>query len=252
MGELYEKVKILMLKGEKGDAYDDTELRAELEAILANNAYVKYTGDGAFELPIHTINDSDKSNTSTWSSNKIVDEYPVVTYTISDNTITCDKTFAEVTALSKIPIIRILHGTERIIADNTLLNQTLGGLIIEGKTFEGKVIITHHPNDTITVVYKNEGDIRRIKFIDVETNNGSGEALFTCPSRPHLLNIVKKGTSTIEYTNGYAEIQSGTTSGFTYPKVSLVDETATTDNTYSLIVNVLEQTSGTYTVAIAY
>ena len=77
-----DKIKIMMLKGEKGDEYDDTELRAEINAKLANTPYIGYTEDGTFELPIHTINDSVTGNTSTWSSNKIAQKVTKVVYDI--------------------------------------------------------------------------------------------------------------------------------------------------------------------------
>lgn len=71
-------VKVVMLKGEKGDTYDDTELRNELNTILANNAYVVAIEDGTFELPIHTINDTTTGTSSTWSSSKITDEISAI------------------------------------------------------------------------------------------------------------------------------------------------------------------------------
>lgn len=75
-----DKIKIMMLKGEKGDEYDDTELRAEINAKLANTPYIGYTEDGTFDLPIHTINDNVTGNTSTWSSSKISQKVTKVVY----------------------------------------------------------------------------------------------------------------------------------------------------------------------------
>lgn len=101
-----DRVKIMMLKGEKGDEYDDTELRAEINAKLANTPYIGYTEDGTFELPIHTINDSVTGASSTWSSNKINDKASKVVYTVDIEgydgstdpyytTATCGTTYAE-------------------------------------------------------------------------------------------------------------------------------------------------------------
>lgn len=77
-----DKIKIMMLKGEKGDEYDDTELRAEINAKLANTPYIGYTEDGTFDLPIHTINDNVTANTSSWSSSKIAQKVTKVVYDI--------------------------------------------------------------------------------------------------------------------------------------------------------------------------
>ena len=50
----------------------------QINESLANAPYLYYEEDEDFELPVHTINDSEIANTSTWSSAKIIDMiYPV-------------------------------------------------------------------------------------------------------------------------------------------------------------------------------
>lgn len=96
-------IKILMIKGEKGDAYDDSELRAEIEATLANNAYVQFVGDGELELPVHTINDNVTSNASTWSSSKITSEISAFiddSETSNDSTWSSNKIDGEITDIN--------------------------------------------------------------------------------------------------------------------------------------------------------
>lgn len=45
---------------------------------LENTPYTYFVEDGTYELPVHTIKDSERSSASTWSSQKIVDMiYPV-------------------------------------------------------------------------------------------------------------------------------------------------------------------------------
>ena len=250
-------IKILMIKGEKGDAYDDSELRAEIEATLANNAYVQFVGDGELELPVHTINDSVTSSNSTWSSEKIVEEYPEVTYTISNNTITCDKTFSELSEIAtQTPKINVIYNLEFCIASSirALNEQLTNGFFISVETHNAHININHLPSDVINYNVVSDEDIKRIKFIDVETNNGEGEAHFICPTTPHILNIVKKSTDAsdlMEALGDHVKIETMSTTTEVYPQVLLVDETATTDNTYGLLVRTLAS-SGTYTVAIAY
>lgn len=100
-------VKVVMVKGEKGDTYDDTELRAELDTILANNAYVVAIEDGAFQLPIHTINDIQISAYSTWSSQKINEEIAAIiddsqeAETSETTTISAHKLYSEISQINQ-------------------------------------------------------------------------------------------------------------------------------------------------------
>ena len=94
-----DRIKIMMLKGEKGDTYDDTELRAELEARLANTPYTGYTEDETFQLPIHTINDSATGTGTTWSSEKINDNITSAIYTYDGTNVTCNLDYSDVVAL---------------------------------------------------------------------------------------------------------------------------------------------------------
>lgn len=263
MADFNEKFRVVMLQGAKGEPYDDTQLRQDINEMLANVPYIKYTEDNGFELPIYTINDNSVTAYSCWSSQKITNEYQQVCYfnpNSLNNTIECDKTFNELISLEK-SFINIQYFNEIITAKYHHLVRDLSNniisVIIEGELINnGKLRITHNSNNTITYQeFESDNNIKRIKFIDVETNNGAGDTLFTCPNKPHLLNIVKKSTSTsnlIEYTNGIGTIASGALSGDTYPKVSLTDETGTTANTYGIIVRTFEQTSGVYIVAVAY
>lgn len=171
-------IKILMLKGEKGDAYDDSELRAEIEATLANNAYVQFIGDGELELPVHSINDSVTSNTSTWSSSKIIAEYPVVTYTINNDTITCDKTYNELLEVStKTPKIIIKNSVENCVAYSLRIenSQMVNGFFISAKNNNGRIVINHKPNDTITFSAISENFQSEINTLnnDVDTIQGN-------------------------------------------------------------------------------
>lgn len=261
MADFNDKFRVVMLQGAKGEPYDDTQLRQDIDKMLANVPYVKYTEDNGFELPIYTINDDNISAYGTWSSQKITNEYQQVCYfnpNSLNNTIECDKTFDELISLEK-SFINIQYFNEIITAKYHHLVRDLSNniisVIIEGEITEGRIRITHNSNNTITYQeFESDNNIKRIKFVDVETNEGVGETLFTCPNKPHLLNIVKKstGSNMIEYTNGIGTIVSGASSGYTYPRVSLSDETGTTANTYGIVVDTFEKTSGTYTVAIAY
>ena len=86
-------VKVVMLKGEKGEkgdgVYDDSEVRQQIGFIdeyLEHIPYVEYEEDGDFVLPTHTINDNETSTDSTWSSRKIIDMiYPVGAIFMSAN-----------------------------------------------------------------------------------------------------------------------------------------------------------------------
>lgn len=71
MADFNEKFRVVMLQGAKGDAYDDTQLRQDINEMLANTPYIKYTEDVGFELPIETINDEVASSNTVYSSNKI-------------------------------------------------------------------------------------------------------------------------------------------------------------------------------------
>lgn len=71
MADFNEKFRVVMLQGAKGDAYDDTQLRQDIDEMLANTPYIKYTEDMGFELPIETINDEVASSNTTYSSNKV-------------------------------------------------------------------------------------------------------------------------------------------------------------------------------------
>lgn len=71
MADFNEKFRVVMLQGAKGDAYDDTQLRQDINEMLANAPYVKYTEDNGFELPIETINDETISPNTVYSSSKV-------------------------------------------------------------------------------------------------------------------------------------------------------------------------------------
>ncbi len=88
MADFNEKFRVLMLQGAKGDAYDDTQLRQDINEMLANVPYIKYTEDNGFELPIYTINDNSITAYSCWSSQKVNSEFTDVKddiTTINDN-----------------------------------------------------------------------------------------------------------------------------------------------------------------------
>lgn len=171
----YQKyVKVVMVKGEKGDPYDDTELRAELETILANNAYVVAIEDGAFELPIHTINDNSITAYSCWSSQKTKEELNGIIYTISGQDNTCNKTYSEIMAIldEKIPKITIKHGASINFVDYAIKVSNMG-LIISARTNEGKVTIEHSNNNNISVTFTVENFQNDIDALgrDIETIN---------------------------------------------------------------------------------
>lgn len=71
MADFNEKFRVVMLQGAKGDAYDDTQLRQDINEMLANTPYIKYTEDMGFELPIETINDEVIATNTVYSSNKV-------------------------------------------------------------------------------------------------------------------------------------------------------------------------------------
>ena len=74
MADFNEKFKVVMLQGAKGETYDDTQLRQDINEMLANVPYIKYTEDNGFELPIYTINDNNITAYSCWSSDKVNSE----------------------------------------------------------------------------------------------------------------------------------------------------------------------------------
>ena len=180
MAEYNEKIKILMLKGEKGDAYDDTELRAEIEAELANNAYVKVISDGAVELPIHTINDNVTGSDSTWSSSKISamidDEHAGAHKTFSSNYITdkftqhvefilysnntalCTKTLDDLKAVIKTTRDRALISAKYNEAPNNR------GLLISHKEDNDAFYFVFEIYDTFTSNKASGGDTITVKW----------------------------------------------------------------------------------------
>lgn len=177
-------IKILMTKGEKGDAYDDSELRAELEAILANNAYVVAIEDGAFELPIHTINDDNITAYSCWSSAKVNNELAdvkndilnlqsdlndeisnlqinlnkrkQVIYTLNNinaTTATCNLTYDEIKNLITNNInysVSVKLGTSYYTAYEVINGGNIG-VMVNIPEEDKKVMVSHSSNNTITV-----------------------------------------------------------------------------------------------------
>lgn len=94
MADFNEKFRVVMLQGAKGDAYDDTQLRQDINEMLANTPYIKYTEDDGFELPIYTINDNSITAYSCWSSAKTTEEIANI---IDDND---DALYSETTTRS--------------------------------------------------------------------------------------------------------------------------------------------------------
>lgn len=206
-----EKIKILMLKGEKGDTYDDTELRTEIDTKLANTPYIKYQEDDDYELPIHSINDNEVNNVKTWSSEKITNEYQQVCYfnpNSLNNTIECDKTFEELIALEKA-IINIQYFNEIITAKYHHLVRDLSmniiSVIIEGELINGRVRITHNSNNTITY--------QELESLDDEISNLQSD-LNKRKQVIYTLSSIGSTTATCNLT--YDEIKSLITNNINY------------------------------------
>lgn len=190
------KIKIMMLKGEKGDTYDDTELRAEISAELANTPYMGYTEDGTFELPLHSINDSVKGSGTTWSSNKIDEITANTIYTVEDTsatTATCSITYDEIVALITSndfkPEVFITQGfsmatiRHHIIPDEyQAVSGSSNSYISVTGTYNGySFTITHNMNNTISVAwvenedYSSEIATLQSKQVDVVTVGAESE-----------------------------------------------------------------------------
>lgn len=189
-----DKIKIMMLKGEKGDEYDDTELRAEINAKLANTPYIGYTEDGTFDLPIHTINDNVTGNTSTWSSSKIAQLVTKVVYDIDiENfdgetspyytTATANATYTEVLEMISNnvfkPEVYTHYSTSSEYGHNLPTNYdfidmsgTSSPSFVRIKTTWNNyaVTIVHDANDNITVTLKENEDYSS-EIADLQESN---------------------------------------------------------------------------------
>ena len=65
-----------------------------MESLLENTPYTTVESEGEFELPVHTINDSEISAYSTWSSKKIIDAiYPIGSIYMSVNNVNPSELF---------------------------------------------------------------------------------------------------------------------------------------------------------------
>jgi hypothetical protein len=134
--------------------------------MLANAPYILYSEDNEFQLPIYTINDNSISAYTTWSSEKIKEEYPIIKYYIvrtldaTTYTGTCSVTYAELNALlesDKIPYIEVFKNAdinykERYIVSN--ISRVAGNSYTELKLHaisnDGHIEITHTNEDVIT------------------------------------------------------------------------------------------------------
>ena len=151
--------RVVMLKGAKGDTYDDTQLRQDIDEKLANAPYVLYSEDDGFQLPIYTLNDDTISAYSTWSSEKIKAEYPEITYRITNDEVICDKTFQEIRDIYrdvKIAKINVIYNLEIIEATfiKTVSPQATTPFIINAKSTNSTILISHTPTDEITYTIK--------------------------------------------------------------------------------------------------
>lgn len=183
------RIKIMMLKGEKGDTYDDTELRAEINAKLANTPYIGYTEDGTFELPLHTIDDTVTDSGSTWSSEKIDDITTNTMYTVADTsatTATCNLTYSEVLALitsnnlnpelfieqsESMAVIRhhiIPDEYQAVSARNSYIS-------IKGNYNNYAYTIMHYSNDNISVTWTENEDYSS-EIADLQESNDELQA----------------------------------------------------------------------------
>lgn len=70
------------------------EQNDKMKELLENTPYTTVESEGEFELPVHTINDSETSAWSTWSSEKIIDAiYPIGSIYMSVNNVNPSKLF---------------------------------------------------------------------------------------------------------------------------------------------------------------
>jgi len=174
MADFNEKFRVVMLQGAKGEPYDDTQLRQDINEMLANVPYIEYTEDNGFELPIYTINDNSVTAYSCWSSQKTQEELNGIIYTISGQDNSCNKTYSEIMAIldEKIPKITIKHGASINFVDYAIKVSNMG-LIISARTNEGKVTIEHSNNNNISVTFTVENFQNDIDALgrDIETIN---------------------------------------------------------------------------------
>lgn len=173
MADFNDKFRVVMLQGAKGEPYDDTQLRQDINEMLANVPYIKYTEDDGLELPIYTINDNSVTAYSCWSSQKTQEELNGIVYTIDVKT-TCNKTYSEIIAIlnEKIPKITIKHGASINFVDYAIKVSNMG-LVISARTNEGKVTIEHSNNDNISVTFTVENFQNDIDALgrDIESIN---------------------------------------------------------------------------------
>lgn len=148
MADFNEKFRVVMLQGAKGDAYDDTQLRQDINEMLANTPYIKYTEDNGFELPIETINDNSITAYSCWSSQKTAEEIANI---IDDND---DALYSETTTRSAKSI------TESFDAHA----QHLGGLALRIDNLENKAFKYSNTNGLIV-------DMSKYNHLMIITNN---------------------------------------------------------------------------------
>lgn len=184
MADFNEKFRVVMLQGAKGDTYDDTQLRQDINEMLANVPYIKYTEDNGLELPIYTINDDNITAYSCWSSQKVNNELTdvkddilnlqndlngdilnlqsnlnkrkQVIYTINNinaTTATCNLTYDEIKNLITNNInysVSVKLSTSYYTAYEVINGGNIG-VMVNIPEEDKKVMVSHSSNNTISV-----------------------------------------------------------------------------------------------------
>ena len=167
MTDFNEKFRVVMLQGAKGDAYDDTQLRQDINEMLANAPYILYSEDNEFQLPIYTINDNSISAYTTWSSEKIKAEYPIIEYSLVKTTgvegfsVNTEVTYDELNTMINsgiMPQIKVYRNNTTDHKETYLVTDIIrdAGAYTEIKlkaiSKDGYIEITHKNDDTLTAI----------------------------------------------------------------------------------------------------
>lgn len=161
---IYEKES----RGATADIYVQMlQLAQEIVNHLNNTPYTTVEEDGEFELPIHTIKDSVISAESTWSSEKIKAEYPIIEYYlvktmgVAGFSVNTDVKYAELDAMINsgvMPQIKVYrnnttdHKETYLVTDVIRSAGTYTEIKLKAISKNGYIEITHKNDDTKTAI----------------------------------------------------------------------------------------------------
>lgn len=249
MTDFNDKFRVVMLQGAKGDAYDDTQLRQDINEMLANAPYILYSEDDEFQLPIYTINDNSISAYSTWSSEKIKAEYPIIEYYLVKTagvegfTVNTEVTYDELNTMINsgiMPQIKVYRNNTTDHKETYLVTDIIrdAGVYTEIKlkaiSKDGYIEITHKNDDTKTAI-ENYGMTFGTVFKNMLSGTITKEALDDYTAFNVYLGKVKNTDYQYGYFKALDEYTGGNLSAINTPYTvhftgeSLTDASARTE-----------------------